>query len=207
MPCKHRIWLLALLPIMVFPHTCLAARLVSVDLGYVGTSSDNYGSGFTYGLAITEGKGKIGFGIAAQRFSNSILYERPIESGTGTRIFKYEEALSDFYLTIMATYNRRFGVNSTTLLAGLGPQVHFITGTKYYITDGYSLTARDFRLGVGLLLRYEQRFYAFGDLTFVLTTQYSWAEAGKDIDPLQSYGPAPESLSLPAVTAGLAFPF
>jgi hypothetical protein len=207
MPWKCRIWLLALLSIVVFPHTCLAARLISIDLGYVGTSSDNYGSGFTYGLAITEGKGKIGFGIATQRFSNSIFYERPIETGTGTRIFKYEEALSDFYLTIMATYNRRFGVNSTTLLAGLGPQVHFITGTKYYITDGYSLTSRDFRLGVGLLLRYEQRFYAFGNLTFVLTTQYSWAEAGRDIDPLQGYGPAPESLSLPAVTAGLAFPF
>ncbi|MFH1314302.1 MAG: hypothetical protein ABIJ00_13885 [Candidatus Eisenbacteria bacterium] len=199
--------LLALLPVMVFPHTGLAARLISIDLGYVGTSSENYGSGLTYGLAITEGKGKIGFGIVAQRFSNSVFYDRPIESGTGTRIFKYEEALSDFYLTIMATYNRRFGVNTTTLLAGLGPQVHFITGTKYYITDGYSLTARDFRLGVGLLLRYEQRFYAFGNLTFVLTGQYSWAEAGRDVDPLQGYGPAPESLSLPAVTAGLAFPF
>ena len=207
MPCKCRIWLLVLLSIVVLPNTCLAGRMISVDLGYVGTSSDNYGSGFTYGLAITEGKGKIGFGIAAQRFSNSIFYERPIESGTGTRIFKYEEALSDFYLTIMATLNRKSRGNSTTLLAGLGPQVHFVTGTKYYVTDGYSLTSRDFRLGVGLLLRYEQRFYAFGNLTFVLTAQYSWVEAGKDVDPLQSYAPPPESMSLPAVTAGLAFPF
>jgi hypothetical protein len=207
MPPNGRIWLSVFLVVVALPHTSSAGRLFSIDLGYVGTSSDNYGSGFTYGLAITEGEGRIGFGIAARGFSNSIFYDKTVPSKDGTTVFEYKESLSDFYITIMATYNRTYGANTTTLLAGLGPQVHFIGGTKYYMTERYSDTARDFRLGVGFLLRYEQRLYAFGNLAFVLSAQYSWAEAGREIHPLEGYGPPPESLSLPAVTAGLAFPF
>jgi hypothetical protein len=207
MLCKCKTWIAVILVIVLLPCTCLATRLISIDLGYVHTSSDNYGSGLTYGLAVTEGEGRIGFGFTAQRFSNSIFYQTSIKSGEDLTVFRYEEALSDFYITIMGTYNRTLGGNTTHLTAGIGPQVHFVNATKYYITDGYSLTARDFRLGVGFLLRYEHRFYAFGNLTFVLTASYSWAESGEGIDPLYGYEPPPESLTLPALTAGLAFPF
>ena len=71
-PGKSRIWLLALAAVVALPAPGSARRLISVDLGYVRTSSDNYGSGFTYGLSITEGAGRVGFGIAARVLSNSI---------------------------------------------------------------------------------------------------------------------------------------
>jgi hypothetical protein len=204
---KCRVWLLIVLLVVALPHPGSARRLLSVDLGYVTTSSDNYGSGFTYGLTITEGVGTIGFGIAARSFSNSIYYDTEVPSGGGTKVFKYKEDLSDFYITIMATYSRTYGAGTATLLAGLGPQVHFVAGTKEYQTERYSERSRDFRLGVGFLLRYEHRFYALGNLALVVSAQYSWAEEGREVSPWDAYSPPPESLSLPAITAGFAFPF
>ena len=207
MPGKGRIWLLALVAVVALPSPGSARRLISADLGYVRTSSDNYGSGFTYGLSITEGGGRVGFGIVARVLSNSIYYDTEIPTKDGPMVFEYKEDLSDFYITIMATYSRRYAARATTLLAGLGPQVHFVAGTKYYKTERYSERARDFRFGVGLLVRYEHRFYAFGNLALVLSGQYSWVETGRKVDPWDGYSPPAESLSLPAVTAGFAFPF
>lgn len=207
MTYKLRIGFCFLLPALAFADPCFADRSFSVDLGYVRTSSNNYGSGLTYGGAITEGTGRIGFRVSAQRFSNSISYETLVKTGTGTTLFAYEEDFSDFHVSIMATYNLRSSGSATHLLAGIGPQVHFLHATKHFITDHYSLTARDFRLGMGVLLRLKRRIYAFGSLAFVIAAMYSWAQAGEGFDPLYEYRAPAESFTFPTITAGFALPF
>ena len=202
---KFAIWLLLIL-VIVPAYPCRGGRLFSIDVGYVDTESSNFGSGVIYGASIIEGTGRIGFGIAGRRFTNSILYDRSIKVGDAEAVYEYEEAFSDFYVTVLATYNLRFGDNSTHIVAGMGPQVHFVKATKYFITDGYSVAARDFRLGLGILLRLQQRIPAFGRMAFVLTSTYSWAETGNDMGPYDYQTPH-ESMSFPSVTAGLAFPF
>jgi hypothetical protein len=191
---------------LLLTSVCEADRMFSIDAGYLDTHSSEFGSGLIYGASIIEGTGRIGFGVTARRFSNSIFYDRSIKVGDGAQTFEYEELFSDFYITVLASYNMRFGENSTHVLAGAGPQVHFIKATKYFITDGYSVAARDFRMGFGLLLRIQQRVYALGGMAVVLTSTYSWAESGGELT-LYDYGTPGESIAFPAVTAGLAFPF
>ena len=206
MASKAWIGLVLLIGVVVLPYRCFASRSFSAGLGYVNTSSDNYGSGLTYGASIIEGTGRIGFGISAYRFSNSIAYQTFVKTGEQTTRFDYEEDFSDFYLTIMATYNLRPGGDETHLMAGLGPQVHFLAATKHFITDRYSVTARDFRLGMGIALRLERRIYAFGSLAFVVTAMWSWAQAGQAFDPLYEYQTPAESFTFPTITAGVAWP-
>jgi hypothetical protein len=206
MHIKSAICLLLLLLFMASISPCRADRLFSVDVGYVDTESSSFGSGITYGASIIEGTGRIGFGLTGRRFANSVLYDRTIKVGDGEGTFEYEEMFSDFYVTVLATYNMRFGGNSTQIVAGMGPQVHFVKATKYFITDGYSVAARDFRLGLGILLRLQQRIPAFGRMAFVVTSTYSWAETGDEMS-LYDYQTPQESMSFPSVTAGLAFPF
>jgi hypothetical protein len=184
----------------------MADRLFSIDVGHIETASSKFGSGLIYGGTIIEGTGRIGFGITARNFANSISYDRSIKVEEGVQTFQYEEKFSDFYLTVLATYNRRLNRNSTHILTGIGPQVHFVRATKYFVTDGYSVGARDFRIGIGLLLRLQQRIPAFGRMAFVLTLTQSWAESGGEIS-LYDYETPHESLTFSAATAGLAFPF
>ena len=185
-----------------------AGQLLSVNLGYVDTPTSSYGNGFVYGATITEGTGRIGFGIALRRFSNSIRYDRAIKTGGGEMLFEYEEVYSDFYLTIMATYNhpaKRRGKNY--ILAGIGPQVHFIRATKYYITDRFSRGVGESRLGIGLLIQYHRRMEMFGGIAFILSAMHSRTESGTEFNPLIDYAPPPESVNPTTITAGLAFPF
>jgi hypothetical protein len=184
-----------------------AERRVSIDVGYVDTGSINYGSGLVYGATITEGTGRIGFAITFRRFSNSVFYSTEVKSGENTLIFDYEEAFSDFIVSGMPTYNIRIGGYSNHIILGFGPQVHFIRSEKFFVTDGYSMAARDFRLGAGVMLRYERRLEMFGDLAFSLTAGQSWSEDGPDFDSIYEYGTPPEAVAFPTITAGLAFTF
>lgn len=203
---KFAVRLLLLVLLVASAYPCRADRLFSIDVGYVDTESSKFGSGITYGASIIEGTGRIGFGLTGRRFANSMLYDRSIKVGDGEETYEYEEAFSDFYVTVLATYNMRFGENSTHIVAGMGPQVHFVKATKYFITDGYSVAARDFRLGLGILLRLQQRIPAFGRMAFVVTSTYCWAETGDEMS-LYDYQTPQESMAFPSVTAGLAFPF
>jgi hypothetical protein len=198
------LFLFLLMAVLVYP--CGAERMISIDLGYVDTETKTYGEGLVYGASIIEGKGRIGFGVALRRFSNSILYDVSIKEASGTLIFQYEEAFSDFYLNILATYNLRFSQNTTHIVAGIGPQVHFVQATKYFITEGYSVSARDYRLGVGAILRLEHRIHAFGRMAFVVNAGYSWADSGDELS-IYDYQTPQGSMTFPTITAGLAFPF
>jgi len=182
-------------------------RLFSLDAGYIDTGSSKYGDGMIFGASIIEGEGRVGFGIVTSTFSNSITYSVTIPSGDEQQIYNYEEKFSDFFVTILATFRPNLGSQSRHLVGGIGPQVHFLKATKYYITDGYSVSARDFRLGLGIWLRFLQRIHAFGNTAIVITATHSWAEpAGETVEPFE-YTVPDEGLAFPTVTAGLAFPF
>jgi hypothetical protein len=203
-----RIFLVTLILAPSVAGPCAAAQLLSLDLGYIDTPTSSYGRGFVYGATLTEGTGRIGFGVALRRFSNSIRYDRAIKVGGGETVFEYEEAFADFYLTIMATYNHPAKERSQNrLLAGIGPQVHFVRATKYYITDRYSRGVNETRLGIGFLVRYHRRMEMFGGIAFILSAMHSRTESGTKFNPLTDYAPPPESVNPTTVTAGLAFPF
>lgn len=200
-------WALLLIGSILLAPPCSAGRRFSVDIGYVDTGSPSFGSGLTYGATITEGTGRIGFAITFRTFSNSVSYNTEVKSGDDTIIFDYEEEFSDFYISAMPTYSIWVGSRSNHVLLGFGPQVHFVRSEKFYISDGFSMTARDFRLGAGVVLRYERRMEMFGGIAFALTAGQSWSEDGAEYLELYEYRPPPEAISFPIVTAGLAFSF
>jgi hypothetical protein len=184
---------------------CSADRLAGIDLGYVHTPSSNYDAGLVYGAHLFEGSGKIGFGVMADRFVNSIAYQTQIKSGGQTIIYRYEETFSDFYVSILATYWLKNSGSSSRVLLAMGPQIHFLTATKEYKLENYAQSARTSRLGFGVMLHYQRRIWAFGDMALVLNTAYSWAQSGSLM--LDEYTPPHESISITTITAGLAFPF
>jgi len=191
--------------VLVGPSICRAENKLSIDLGYVDTSSRDYSFGLVYGVSITEGSGKVGFGVLARRFANTVSWQTEILVDKTIQVFEYQETFSDFYISGMATFNLRNSHNETFLLAGLGPQIHFLTATKLFVVEGVEITGRDFRLGVGAILRYQHSIGMFGGTALVLTGAYSWAssvEAVKD-----DYAPPTESLTFSTITAGLAFAF
>jgi hypothetical protein len=176
-----------------------AERTIGLDLGYISTTSDDWGRGLVYGGHLIEGSGRFGFGLTAHRFSNSIAYE----SGNS----RFEEEFYDFFVTIMPTWIIRGGERRTHLTLGLGPQIHMVSARKFYVTEGTSRSVRESRLGVGGVFEYKRKIWAFADAAIVLTAVYSWVERGKDFDPLDEYRiPAP-SFNAITLVAGLAFPF
>jgi hypothetical protein len=94
---------------------------------------------------------------------------------------------------------------ATLLIAGLGPQIHFLTAQgDYYIKDS-PVSARDSRLGVGAMLRCERVIGMFGGTTFVAAAGVSWMQSG--IELADEYTPPPNGLTSASITVGLAFPF
>jgi len=180
-----------------------ANRRLSVDLGYVSTSSSDYSSGLLYGATITEGTGRIGFAISAHRFSNTLTYQRSVKAGQDMRVYKYEETFSDLCVTIMATLRLRDSRSTNQVFAGLGPEVHLIAARKLYASEGIEETARDGRLGLGGVLRYQRRIWMFGETALVVTGSYSWMASVAPVSGV--YAPPSESMSFGAITAGLAF--
>ena len=202
-----RIPAITVLVALVLTSPSLAMRRFSLDGGYITTSQSRYGSGLVYGATIMEGVGRFGFGLSVQRFANSFTSQRMVlDTRTGKMVtYAYADRISDFFLTILATYMRANPTKATLLIAGLGPQVHFLTADgDYYIKDS-AVTARDSRLGLGAMLRYERAISMFGRTTFIATAGLSWMQPG--IELADEYTPPPEGMTSASITVGLAFPF
>jgi hypothetical protein len=185
----------------------LAMRRFGLEGGYVTTSRAKYGSGFVYGATIMEGVGRFGFGLSMQRFANSFTSQRMVlDTRTGKMVtYRYADHISDFFLTILATYMRDNPRRATLLIAGLGPQIHFLAAEGDYYIKGSPVSARDSRLGVGAILRYERVIGMFGGTTLVAAASVSWMESGLEL--ADEYTPPPDGLTSASITVGLAFPF
>jgi hypothetical protein len=204
---RLRIALLVFLPLVTcsIASPSHAGRRLSVDLGYVSTSSSDYSSGLFYGATITEGTGRIGFAVSAHRFSNTITYQTSVKAGQDIRVYKYEEAFSDLCVTVMATLRFRDGQSTNQMFVGLGPQVHLIAARKFYAFEGIEEAAHDGRVGFGGMLRYQRQIRMFGKTALVVTGSYSWMRSVAPVPGI--YAPPPESMTFGAITAGLAFAF
>ena len=203
---RHHLMLVLcfILPVVASTIPCCADRMVSVDLGYFGTTSSKFGSGLVYGLGLTEGSGKIGFGITALRFANTSTGDTTTVTPEG-KIYttELEEKVNDFFITILATYRFIDAKKTDHLILGVGPQIHLVN-SEIQIGD-IKLSGRSSRLGVGLIFRYHRRIEMFGETALVVTGAYSYVQ---DVaSHTDQYEPPRESLSLATVTAGLAFPF
>jgi hypothetical protein len=178
--------------------------MISVDMGYFGTGTSKYGSGFVYGLGLTEGRGKIGFGITALRFASRYTGDTTTVTPEG-KIYTtdLEETITDFYITVLATYRLDHVGKNNRLILGVGPQVHFVN-SSIQIGD-VKLSGRSSRLGLGVILRYQRRIEMFGKTALVLTVAHSYRQSVAS--HTDQYEPPRESLNIATVTAGLAFPF
>ena len=192
---------------LVLTSPSLAMRRFGLEAGYVTTSDSRYGSGLVYGATIMEGVGRFGFGLSMQSLSNSFTSERMVlDTRTGKMVmYRYANHISDSFLTILATYMRESPGKATLLIAGLGPQIHFLAAEgDYYIKDA-PVSARDSRLGVGAMLRYERVIWMFGRTTFIATAGLSWMQSG--IEVADEYSPPADGMTSASITVGLAFPF
>ena len=203
---RHRILLVLcfVLAVVASAVPCFAGRMVSLDLGYFGTTSSKFGNGLVYGLGLTEGSGKIGFGITALRFTNTYTGDTTTVTSEG-KIFttEIEETVNDFFITILATYHLGGARRTDHLLLGVGPQIHLVN-SEIQIGD-IKLSGRSSRLGLGLIFRYHRRIEMFSGAAFMVSGAYSYVQ---DVaSHTDQYEPPRESLSLGTVTAGLAFPF
>jgi hypothetical protein len=191
------------LTLTVVSRTCTADRFVSVDMGYFSTTSSQYKSGFTYGVGLTEGEGKFGFGIAALRFGNTCTGQMTTLLDGKPYTTEFEEEVTDFVLTIMGTYRFSSSEDKNRLMLGAGPQVHFVNSRRSFST--FSESARDFRLGAGALVSYHRRLDMFGTLAFVATASYSHMQSVESRTDL--YDVPTSAMNITTITGGLAFPF
>lgn len=190
--------------LLVSTVPCSADRMVSVDVGYFGTTSSKFGSGLVYGLGLTEGSGKIGFGITVLRFSHTYRGDTTTVTSEG-KVFtsSLEETVNDFFLTIMATYQRGNEESVHRIILGAGPQVHMVSSSMQ-IGD-IKLSGRSSRLGFGLVFRYHRQIRMFGEAALAVTAAYSYVQ--KVAAHTDQYEPPRESFSLATVTVGFAHPF
>lgn len=137
------------------------------------------------------------------RFGNTYTGELTTFLDGKPRTTEFEEEVADFVLTIMGTYRLNSPEDKNRLLLGAGPQVHFVNSTRSFST--FSESARDFRLGAGLLVRYRRRLDMFGTLGFVVAASYSHMQSVGSRTDL--YDVPTTSMNITMITAGLAFPF
>jgi hypothetical protein len=185
------------------PTPASADRFISADLGYFSTTSSKYGSGFVYGVGLTEGTGKVGVGITALRFGDS--HKGAEVTVIDGKIYKaeFEEDVADLCLTIMALYRLNDPKEKNHVMACAGPQVHFLNSRRAFST--FTEAARDFRLGAGAVFRYQRRIDMFGMLGFVTTVSYSHMQSVAS--RTDQYEVPTRAMNVTTVTAGLAFPF
>jgi hypothetical protein len=182
----------------------MAFREFTPELGYVITSESKYGSGLVYGVTVMEGTGRFGLGLSLMRFENSWSYESPVKTPQGTTIYKYRENFSDSCIGILGTWMHGKSPK-LHFIAAIGPQIHFLSATRQRVVQGFTDKARESRLGIGALVRYERRIEMFGSTSFVVAASYSWMESG--IELWDVYTPPAQGLTSAALTVGLAFPF
>jgi hypothetical protein len=178
--------------------------MVSVDFGYRSTTSSQFGDGFAYGLGLTEGKGKVGFGIKTLRFANTCRGDTATVNSEG-QVFtaEFEDHFVDFFITFMGTYHLNAPSAKNRFTAGVGPQVHFVNSSRKFSTFSYS--DRDFRIGAGALIMYRRRIDMFGDTALVVTASYSHMQSVDSRTDL--YEVPTRSMDIATLTAGIAFPF
>jgi hypothetical protein len=200
-----RVALLVSMVILLSAGAAAAIKEVGFDLGYTASSDSSYGSGLIYGGSLIEAGGRFGLMLSLLGSSNSISYRHVIKSGGSDSVFNYEEKFSDFRLGILGAWIKESADKRTRLVAALGPEVHFLRATKFYIVQRFSETAREQRLGAGFMVRLERRLDMFGKTTLLVGGSFSWMEAG--VRRTDVYTPPPQGLTSGAVTFGLAFPF
>lgn len=174
---------------------------ISVDLGYVYTGNRNYGDGLAYGISLVEGKRKLNLAIVARFFSNSTSYLAPDNKR------KFQEDHRDFFVAPGAAFSIKSSDASTIVSIGLGPQVHFLSATKHHLSEQFSQTARESRVGLGLFLRYYRRMEILSGTAFVAMLTQSWTQKGsKPIDPSEYVVPS-EPIHALTLTIGIGFGF
>jgi hypothetical protein len=172
-------------------------------MGYYSTTSSQYASGFVCGLGLTEGQGRVGFGITALRFGNTYRGELITLLDGKPYTTQFEEQVVDFVITIMGTYRLNSPAEKNHVMLAAGPEVHFVNSRRVFST--FAESARDYRLGAGALIRYQRRIDMFGNLGFVVTASYSHMQSVGARTNL--YDVPTKSMNITTITAGLAFPF
>jgi hypothetical protein len=201
---RHLVFALCLVMAVATATPAFAGRMLSVDVGYFGTTSSNFGNGPVYGLGLTEGSGKIGFGITALRFSHTHRGDTTTVTSDGKiHTTELEETVNDFFLTIMATYRRGDTEAADRLIMGAGPQMHLVS-SEIQIGD-VKYAGRSSRLGFGLVFRYYRRIEMFGNSALAVTGAYSYVH--KVAAHTDQYEPPRETFSLATLTVGFALPF
>lgn len=193
--------ILALAFAILFSECRADNNTISVDLGYVYTGSHDYGDGFTYGISLVEGKRRLNLAIVARVFSNSISYLAPDNKR------KFQEDHRDFFVAPGAAFCIKSSNASTMVSLGLGLEVHFLSATKHHLSEQFSQTARESRLGLGVYLRYYRRMEILSGTAFVAMLTQSWTQKGsKPIDPYEYVVPT-EPIHALTLTVGIGFGF
>ncbi len=189
---------------LLLPGVASADRMISVDLGYFATDSESFGQGFIYGVGVTEGEGKFGFGLTATRLSNTtpkVLWGKDPQ-GKPIKV-ELDETVNDFMLTILGTYHVNKPGKVNHLILGAGPQVHFLSSVRE--NSSLKQSARDYRLGLTGFIRYYRRIEMFGRTSLALSASLSHVMS--IASRTDQYEPPTHGWNLFTVTIGLAFPF
>jgi hypothetical protein len=176
-----------------------AGTPVSVEFGYLNTSSDSYGSGFVWGATI-RGDQRLTFGVAARFYETSVEIESEANPGTTYAEDKYRI----FSLSPYAYLDLFKGKPDNQLLVAAGPQVHFVNASRSILIASTSIGARETRLGFGGLIRYERRIRMFQEMFFVAEAYYSYMEG--TFEKVDNYQPPLESINLVGIVMGLGYP-
>jgi hypothetical protein len=194
------------LAVLALASSSLAMRKFGIEGGYIATSESKYGSGFAYGATLMEGVGRFGFGLSMRRFANTFTAEKlGLDPRTGKTItYRFADKVSDTRLAVLATYMRSVPKKSVLLIAGVGPEIHWLIAQGEYV-KGTEMTSRDSRLGLSAIVRYERLISMFGRATFTTTLAVSWMESG--IEYADEYDPPAEGMTSASLTVGVAFPF
>jgi hypothetical protein len=172
---------------------------VSIEFGYLNTNSDSYGSGFLWGATI-RGDQRLTFGVAVRFFEASAMLESEANPGT----YWAEEKYRLFSVSPYAYFDVFRGKPDNQLLIGAGPQIHFVNASQSIFTARTSIGARDTRLGLGGLIRYERRIRMFQELFFAAEAYYSYMEG--TFEKAGNYQPPLESVNMVGIMLGLGYP-
>lgn len=177
-----------------------AGTPVSVEFGYLSTSSDSCGSGFLWGATI-RGDQMLTFGVGIRFSETSILLESDANPGT----YWAEKKLRLFSVSPYAYLDLFKGKPDNQVLIGAGPQIHFLSGTETRFQAGASIGDREGRLGFGGLIRYERRIRMFQEMFFVAEIYYSYMQGTSRKVGVQYQLPI-ESVNMVGILMGLGYP-
>jgi hypothetical protein len=176
-----------------------AGTPVSVEFGYLNTSSDSYESGFVWGATI-RGDQRLTFGVSARFYENTVPVESEVNPGTTFAEDKYRI----FSVSPYAYFDVFKGKPDNQILLGAGLQIHFVNASRSIFLAGASVGARDTRLGLGGLIRYERRIRMFQEMFFAAEVYYSYMEG--TFEKVGNYQPPLEAINMVGILMGLGYP-